>query len=545
MKDAKYRVIEIKGKKATYLYEDFSYWDKERRYSTHKRRCIGKLGEDGKPIYNKAYLSRQGNTGGASSDEATPAVSRKTSVSSTTLVGQELVFGLAEKRSGVGEVLRETLGDADAGAVLALARYALSRGKALSRAEDWLESHGMGGLGLTSQRVSDLLASLTHDRANAFFKAWVSRCPKDDTCLFDITSISTYGKGNMLAEWGYNRDGESLEQINLALLTSVASGLPLWYETLAGSMSDRTVLRQVLEKLAKMEMPRFTFYGDRGFYSQANLEFLKKAHVHYVIPVPSSVGWQKELIAEHRESLVSPRHLIDCGDGQVVYGKTVARKDRLGRHYCHIYFDPARKDKMVADFMKRLQMRKAELETGDTLEKHKDVYERYFVVKETKKGRTVTYNDKAVSDYVNSDSCFWVLRSDRLRNAEQALASYRGRNDVEMNFDDMKNTTDLNRLRNHNDRTVAGKIFVMFIALILKCQLRKDIGKIPPKERKYWSEQEFLDKVDSYSVVHFSGRYKDVFSTPTAAQRLIFDLLGIQYTFQGKKYNVNGKPKYS
>ncbi|MBQ9586922.1 MAG: hypothetical protein IJR26_03550, partial [Bacteroidales bacterium] len=73
----------------------------------------------------------------------------------------------------------------------------------------------------------------------------------------------------------------------------------------------------------------------------------------------------------------------------------------------------------------------------------------------------------------------------------------------------------------------------------------KDIGKIPPKERKYWSEQEFLDKVDSYSVVHFSGRYKDVFSTPTAAQRLIFDLLGIQYTFQGKKYNVNGKPKYS
>ena len=57
-------------------------------------------------------------------------------MSSTTLVGQELVFGLAEKRSGVGEVLRETLGDADAGAVLALARYALSHGKALSRAGD-------------------------------------------------------------------------------------------------------------------------------------------------------------------------------------------------------------------------------------------------------------------------------------------------------------------------------------------------------------------------------------------------------------------------
>lgn len=62
MDDTKYRVIRIKGKKATYLYEDFSYWDKERGYSTHKRRCIGKLGEDGKPVYNKKYMERQNGT---------------------------------------------------------------------------------------------------------------------------------------------------------------------------------------------------------------------------------------------------------------------------------------------------------------------------------------------------------------------------------------------------------------------------------------------------------------------------------------------------
>ena len=45
------RVIEIKAKSGTvYLYEDESYWDKEKGYSTHKRTFIGKKGANGKPI---------------------------------------------------------------------------------------------------------------------------------------------------------------------------------------------------------------------------------------------------------------------------------------------------------------------------------------------------------------------------------------------------------------------------------------------------------------------------------------------------------------
>ncbi|MBQ6956781.1 MAG: hypothetical protein IJP80_09230 [Bacteroidales bacterium] len=32
--------------------------------------------------------------------------------------------------------------------------------------------------------------------------------------------------------------------------------------------------------------------------------------------------------------------------------------------------------------------------------------------------------------------------------------------------------------------------------------------------------------------------------TPTAAQRLIFGLMGLPYQFQGKMHNVNATPKY-
>lgn len=60
------------------------------------------------------------------------------------------------------------------------------------------------------------------------------------------------------------------------------------------------------------------------------------------------------------------------------------------------------------------------------------------------------------------------------------------------------------------------------------------VNQIDKKKRKHWSEQDMLRKVETYARVHFEGKYKDVYSTPTAAQRLVFDLLEIPYTFKGK-----------
>lgn len=100
--------------------------------------------------------------------------------------------------------------------------------------------------------------------------------------------------------------------------------------------------------------------------------------------------------------------------------------------------------------------------------------------------------------------------------------------------DDEKNLLDLRRLKNHNEQTIKGKIFVTFISLIILARLRKRVNQIDRKKRKYWSEHDMLRKVETYARGHFGGKYKDVYSTPTAAQRLVFDLLGIPYTFKGK-----------
>lgn len=536
---AEKRVVKITNKKTgtVYLYEDRPYWDKEKKRPTHERKCIGKVGSDGSVEYNAYYRDR----------ERIQALERKAgaqaAVSKTTLMGQRMILDKEAREIKIEKVLSKAFGADDAARIMALAYYMVCKGKALSRSEQWLEDRGYADLGLTSQRISELLARIGRDAVNTFLKGWLEANSTSDTLLFDITSVSTYGKNNPYSEYGYNRDRENLEQINLALLTSCKSGLPLWVKELEGSMSDVAVVNDVIDELRRLGISSFTFCGDRGFYSAGNLKNLEDNGIKFLVPVPSGVKWGKEMIAEHRASLVSPMNVIYDGEGVTLYGKTVYRTTpEYGRTWYHIYYDPARKDKAVAAFMIKLRKCYDELVAGSPIEAHKSLYEQYFIVKDTpKRGRKVIQNDAAVREYLENDSCYWILIGTTKLTAPQALRDYRDRGEVELGFDDLKNLLDLNRLRSHSSATILGKIFINFVALILLSSLKRTVSAIPEKDRHYWSASDMLDKVETYSKVHFVGKYKDRFTTATLKQRQIFDLLGIKYVYKGEE--VNAEPQ--
>lgn len=551
-----YNIIEITQKKTgtTYIYEDYSYWNKEKGYSTHKRKSIGKIDENGNRVYNKYYKEKLAAI--AAGDYVEPSIKQGTKpasvinassarqdteppvVSYTVLAGQKAVLDKVCSQTSLRKCLLDAFSAGDTDSILALAYYVVCQGKAFSRSEDWLLNRGYAKLGLTSQRISDLLGTISEDKINTFFSSWIRGQKDGDSMLFDITSISTYGKGNIYSERGYNRDHENLEQVNMAYLTSVATGLPMWYCVTPGSMADKAVLEYVFKMLKKMSVKKFTFFGDRGFYSAFNLALIKKKGHKFTVPVPSSVAWQKKMIADAKSSMLSPDNVIEIEGNNIVYGQTVYKMTEYGRTWYHIYYDPMRKDKITADLMQRLRKCKDALLAGEEYERDKAFRDKYFIVRETpKKGRTVEYNNEAIQEFVNNDSCYWILMSTAEKDKEKALVEYRDRNGVEVNFDDVKNSMDLRRMRNHSEKTVRGKIFVIFIALILLTQLRNTVRKTPAKERHYWTERDFLEKVASYTRVHFDGRYKDVFTIPTASQRLVFDLMGIPYVYKGVEHN--------
>ena len=48
------------------------------------------------------------------------------------------------------------------------------------------------------------------------------------------------------------------------------------------------------------------------------------------------------------------------------------------------------------------------------------------------------------------------------------------------------------------------------------------------------------DTFDEFS--RMPGKYKDIFTTPTKTQRLVFDLLGIKYVYKGEPQNDDLTP---
>jgi transposase len=60
---------------------------------------------------------------------------------------------------------------------------------------------------------------------------------------------------------------------------------------------------------------------------------------------------------------------------------------------------------------------------------------------------------------------------------EEVLARSRGRDRIEKLLDTLKNEDGQHRLRSGNDRSVVGRLFVAFLALVLHRELERRMGK--------------------------------------------------------------------
>lgn len=113
--------------------------------------------------------------------------------------------------------------------------------------EDWCdEVYPHGGVKLGSADISRVFQAIDYKSRMEFFRIWIYARNPGEYISYDVTSISSYAKGIEALEWGYNRDEESLPQLNLAMYYGQESMLPLYYCVYPGSVPDKTHLEYML-----------------------------------------------------------------------------------------------------------------------------------------------------------------------------------------------------------------------------------------------------------------------------------------------------------
>jgi transposase len=411
---------------------------------------------------------------------------------------------------------------------MTLAYFLVCTGDALVHADAWCRNHEVPAAGpYISQRISDWLSAITEDGRQSFFKAWSKQVSEQDFLCYDITSVSSYSELNEYVHYGYNRDGEALPQVNLAMVYGQKSELPVYYRILPGAISDVRTLKTLLDSLDKLDYPRIQLVMDRGFYSQKNVTGLLGRHYNFILAVPIHLKWVRSVIDQCQDATHSPRGYRQL-DQETAYMHTERIKWPVNQRRCylHIYYNPHRAADDFEELTKRLLLCKQELENGQRNEAHENDYEQYFTVKNTPvRGLQVDYNDEAISRYRRKYAGYYAIISSGKMEAFDVLRIYRNKDEVEKSFDNLKNQLDMKRLRIHSSGRMASRFFIQFIALILHSQIQR-VAREHGLSNRY-SPRLLLDEMESLTRIRYNGRYKAITSEVSKSQREVLEAFGL------------------
>jgi transposase len=498
---------------------------------------------------------------------------RKYDTAKTVFYGTQLILGHITRKYQLEKMLASAFAPDMAADILSLAWFVTSDGGALSNNDAFLNyQESPSGVGISSQDVSRLLDNMTEDGIMSFYRQWLKYtthktddrdCP--DKVLYDLTSISFTGHGIAEAEPGYNRDRERYNQVNFAMLCLRGTGMPLFAWVMNGSVSDVRTLITTLQFLDKLGYKADCLMMDRAFGTRENITYMLAHKQTFFQSLKVASNWVYRIADLGDDERSKPTSQLRIGD-RVCYGSTTNcmwvryrnEKDEsqreeilvfpgsgkrggkyfsddpgihvIDQHPCRIH--TAFFQDLVGDqydeFMGRLLEEYNRLKSDETSNVKKE-YEKFFTITKAKyaRHRDVQFNTQTIQQHKSRYAgyiCF-ITNDPAINTVESALKEYATRDVIEKDFDDMKNTLDMNRLHVHTGNRMRARLFIQFIAEIFLREIRNCFRN--SKTCKKMTRSQFANHMKTITKVKFKGRYRDVYPELTKHQREIVEALGI------------------
>ena len=488
----------------TYVYESTSYWDKEKKQPRSKRKLVGRLDpETGDIVPTDGRGKRRNQKSLDNPAKRGPVPATKTE---RLFYGATYLFDQIGMETGIAADLKACFPKTYK-QILSVAYYLILEDQnPLFRFRKWAKLHmHPHGADIPSQRSTELFQSITEEEKMHFFRLQGKRRFETEYWAYDSTSISGYSETMKQFKYGKNKDGESLPQINLAILFGEESGLPFYYRKIAGNIPDVKTVRELIRELDILGYEKIKLVMDRGYYSADNINALYKDHMKFLCGTATTLRFAKEFVRE----IGSNKDCYEAYDSELelyIFTKTISwdyeqarpyKGDSIKgerRMYLHLYYNP---DKQVDDakaFNRKLDALKEELLSGKRVPEHEKDYKKYFDVKETPvRGIALSYKQDAINA-ARERYGFFTLISNEVKDPVTAIRLYRMRDIVEKAFWNIKERLNLKRTLTSSESSLEGKLFVEFVALIYLSCIKKKMEKAGLFSR--YTMHELLDELD-------------------------------------------------
>lgn len=520
------RTVTVRTKSGTYVYltQRVEYSSKL-KCSRPKRIAIGKLNEKGMLIPNQNYFDLYGKP-----VELDVPGERADTVS----CGPFVVVDAIARKTQLMDVLESVFSE-QWEKILDLATYMMmTENNVMQYFEDYGYHHALfNESNFTDSTIGRLFDNMNIKDMDLFIRAWVKMyADKDIYISYDSTNMNCVAGNLELAEYGHAKDNPDLPQVNMSLGYNQTGNKPLFYSLYPGSIIDNTECEKMVERAKYYECENMGFILDRGYFSIKNIRYFEKNGYDYILMTKGNARFVQEAVEECQAILRNG--YTNYIEEHELYGMTL-EKDLFGTgktEYVHVYYDgiQAEKDKIIINgrYKKMDEIMEGKVQRKTQRKEDVKAYEGYYKVKFDDNGYLFAYQrkEKKIKEMVNKVGYFVIVTSKKM-DAAEALSIYRDRDAVEKTFRMEKSYLGFDVFRVHDTEKLESKVFISFVALIIRNEIYQALKPMYKKNRKENTVPKVIREYERLGITKLSDNKYHVRYSLTSRQKKILGAVGV------------------
>lgn len=476
-------IPEVKGKitfrskgNARYVYYEYDrIYDSDKKYTTVRRVTIGKVSAD-----DESKMRPNENFKKYFPEVEVPEES-DTVRSSCLKAGTYMVMSKTVKDMGLDTKLEDIFGVKVAGMLLDFASYSIiTEGNAAQYYPDYAYNHPLFTPEMkiySDSTISDFFRSINENQRQDFLDSWNEERNKRERIYisYDSTNKNCEAGNISMVEFGSAKIDAGLPIFNYVVGYDITNSEPLLYEKYPGSINDVSQLQFMVEKVKGYGYKNIGFILDRGYFSQENLRFMDNNGFGFLIMVKGCKEFIRDQIRKQKGTFENDwgNQIAEFG----VYGKTVhtfVYSADTKKRYVHIYYSAAKAAGERARVEESIQEMQSYLKRfQDTEHEFGPAFHKFFHLHYNNDTGHFVYGEpklQAIRDELDLCGYFAIISSEKM-DAKKAIGLYKNRDASEKVFRADKSYLGNHCLRVASEEAASNKIFVGFIALIIRCRL--------------------------------------------------------------------------
>lgn len=287
------------------------------------------------------------------------------------------------------------------------------------------------------QKISDMLFEVGQMQ-NSIHESMKPKDKKRRTVLIDATDIVLQSSHIELAQKGYNSNMDFQLQFVLLYLYDALTLEPVYYRSLAGNIREVSAMKNTITISGLEEC---TYVGDKGFFSQANLQELEEMSMQYIIPLRRD---NKLIPYANLKEIEQSNNYFKFSKRFIFHADTKSE----GKRKIELFLDGKLKEQEKTDYLSRIQS------LPESFSKPK-------------------FNEK-----LQTMGTLAIMHNTELK-PQDIYVEYKNRGAIEQFFDHFKNTIEADCSNMQRQESLNGWLFINHISMLMIYKLFQILKTTP------------------------------------------------------------------